>query len=51
MHTYERILRAVARGWCSEENSHKVMDTDLAVAIAKEVYAELLKMPNFTHAK
>jgi len=42
MHTYERILEAVARGWCSDENKHKVMDTDLAVAIAKEVYKELI---------
>lgn len=41
MHTYERILGAVARGWCSKENENKVMDTDLAVAIAKEVYTEL----------
>ena len=38
MHTYEQILEAVARGWCSDENKNKIMDTDLAVAIAKEVY-------------
>lgn len=45
MHTYERILGAVARGWCSEENKHKVMDTDLAIAIAKEVYKEIMSIP------
>lgn len=35
----EEILGAVARGWCSEANKHKVMDTELASAIAEEVYA------------
>lgn len=33
----ELILQATARGWCSPENSHKVMDPDLANAIAAEV--------------
>ena len=31
------LLGAIARGWCSKKNSSKVMDGDLAVAIAKEV--------------
>ena len=33
----EQILGAVARGWCSEKNSHKTMDSDLATAIASEI--------------
>lgn len=37
----EWIVQAVARGWCSPENSHKVMDADLAFAIAAEVAAAL----------
>jgi hypothetical protein len=36
---WESILGAVARGWCYEENANKTMDSDLAVAIAKEVQA------------
>lgn len=32
------IRGAVARGWCAPANSHKVMDTDLALAIADEIY-------------
>lgn len=35
----EHILGAVARGWCSPLNENKVMDVDLAVAIAREVAA------------
>ena len=31
------IIGAIARGWCSPENSHKEMDTTLAEAIANEV--------------
>lgn len=31
------ILGAVARGWCAPKNSHKEMDSDLAIAIAQEV--------------
>ena len=34
---FEEIIGAVARGWCDPKNSHKVMDADLVVAIAKEV--------------
>ncbi len=36
---WESVLGAVARGWCYEENANKTMDSDLAVAIAKEVHA------------
>lgn len=36
---WESILGAVARGWCYEENANKTMDSELAVAIAKEVHA------------
>lgn len=35
--TRELILQAVARGWCSPENSSKEMDGSLAAAIADEV--------------
>lgn len=38
----EVILQAVARGWCSDANSHKTMDTDLAMAITNEI----LKLPS-----
>ena len=33
----EELLGAIARGWCSEKNSHKEMDSDLALAIFDEV--------------
>jgi len=33
----EELLGAIARGWCSEKNSSKIMDSDLALAIAEEV--------------
>lgn len=33
----EEIMQAVARGWCSEKNSSKTMDTDLAMAITEEI--------------
>lgn len=36
---WESVLGAVARGWCYEENANKIMDSELAVAIAKEVHA------------
>ena len=35
--SYEEILGAVARGWCTEGNAHKEMDSDLATAIADEI--------------
>jgi hypothetical protein len=37
--TAEQILGAVARGWCHPRNKFKVMDPDLAIAIAAEVSA------------
>lgn len=35
--TLEELRRAVARGWCSPNNSSKIMDVDLAEAITQEV--------------
>ena len=35
--TKELIRGAVARGWCSPENSHKELDVVLAEAISQEV--------------
>ena len=37
----EALLGAIARGWCSETNSHKTMDSDLAVAIFDEVERQI----------
>jgi hypothetical protein len=37
----EALLDAIARGWCSEKNSHKTMDSDLAVAIYDEVEQQI----------
>jgi len=34
---HEQIVGAVARGWCSEKNSEKTMDPDLAMAITEEI--------------
>ncbi len=39
--TYEDITGAVARGWCSPLNEHKVMDPELAFAISVQVAALL----------
>ena len=36
--TKEEIIGAVARGWCSEKNANKTMDSDLAMAISEEVF-------------
>lgn len=36
--SYEDILGAVARGWCTPKNEKKIMDPDLAESIAIEVY-------------
>ncbi len=33
------VLGAVARGWCDEKNSGKVIDPDLAESITNEVMA------------
>jgi hypothetical protein len=37
--SWEKILGAVSRGWCHEENANKTMDIELAMAIVKEVKA------------
>ena len=37
----EELLGAIARGWCSEKNSHKNMDPDLALAIFDEVEQQI----------
>lgn len=37
----EDVMGAVARGWCSDENSSKTMDEDLAMAITDEI----MKLP------
>jgi hypothetical protein len=39
----EALLGAIARGWCSEKNSHKEMDSDLALAIFDEVEKQIRK--------
>ena len=39
----EELLGAIARGWCSEKNSHKTMDSDLALAILDEVEQQIKK--------
>jgi len=39
MNPAEELLGAIARGWCHPKNAGKVMDPDLAVAIAAEVNA------------
>ena len=41
--TDEEITGAVARGWCSENNSMKVVDSDLVLAIVEEIRAILRK--------
>lgn len=37
----KELLGAIARGWCSEKNSHKTMDSDLALAIFDEVEKQI----------
>ena len=37
----EELLGAIARGWCSEKNSHKTMDPDLALAIFDQVERQI----------
>ena len=37
----EELLGAITRGWCSEKNSHKTMDPDLALAIFDEVERQI----------
>jgi hypothetical protein len=41
MISIEDLRGAVARGWCSAENSYKEMDSTLADAIVTEVHAAL----------
>ena len=33
----EELLQAIGRAWCSPDNSHKEMDSVLAIAIAEEI--------------
>lgn len=39
----ERLVGAIARGWCHSENKNKEMDSDLVNAIVKEVADELAR--------
>ena len=41
----EQVTQAVARGWCHPDNSDKVMDVDLAKAIAAEVVKSFSPAP------
>ena len=41
----EQVMQAVARGWCHPDNGHKVMDVDLAKAIAAEVVGSFSPAP------
>ena len=41
----EKLLGAIARGYCHPKNSSKVFDVDLCVAIAQEI-VDLLKSEN-----
>ena len=42
--TMTEIVQAVARGWCSPNNSHKLMDSELAYAIAVQIEAMLKRL-------
>jgi hypothetical protein len=42
----EYIVGAVARGWCAPENANKVMDSDLAYAIVREVVSAIALASN-----
>lgn len=42
----DKILGAVARGWCHKETEYKLMDIDLAVAITEEVIKILKEEPD-----
>jgi hypothetical protein len=46
--SWEKILGAVSRGWCHEENANKTMDIELAMAIVKEVKALYTTPPQRT---
>lgn len=41
----EKLLGAIARGYCHPKNSSKVLDVDLCTAIAQEI-VDLLKNEN-----
>ena len=46
---WEDILGAIARGWTHDDNKHKTMDVQLAVAIAKEIQElDITKPPQRT---
>lgn len=44
-YSIEDIRGAVARGWCDDKNRTKEMDSDLAEAITKEIWAMLHEVP------
>jgi hypothetical protein len=39
------VLGAIARGWTHDDNKHKTMDVQLAVAIAKEIQDMVIAPP------
>ena len=41
---FEDVMGAVARGWCSSENSAKEMDANLATAITREIMKLLVQV-------
>ena len=42
---WEDVLGAIARGWTHDDNRHKTMDVQLAVAIAKEIQDMVIAPP------
>lgn len=46
----DALLGAIARGWCSPKNSHKEMDSDLALAILDE-FAKRFTAPQAVNAE
>ena len=45
---WEDVLGAIARGWTHDDNKHKTMDVQLAVAIAKEIQDMVIAPPQRT---
>lgn len=43
------LVEVVAQGWCTEKNSHKEMDPDLANAIVEIARAKLVEMKEGKH--
>ncbi len=41
--TLNWITQALARGYCSKRNEHKVLDPDLILDMAGEIYKEGIK--------